>query len=415
MQKSDHNTHIDRDMLNQAFQAFSDTTLKFQEGYQKLEEKVAHLTNELEEKNDVLQKNIVVLNNTQKYINSVLENISDGVMALDLNGTITTFNKAAQTITNFQAGEVIGKSYDVIFCSRGDEKKFLKDVLREIAMLAGKETVIKNKEGEKVPVIAYSSPITDEYSCVKGVVITFNDITRIKELENAIERSKRLAALGEMAAGVAHEIRNPLGGIEMFSSLLERELADDPRKKEIAQKIIQGVRSLNKIVTGLLTFTRTLQKTHFRHIDFVDALEVSLAFAKRDFDERDIRIDKKYENGRSIFVKGDSDQLKQVFLNIFLNAAHSITHANGVVSVNCSLFEKEGYVVAEIADNGCGMDPECLEKIFHPFFTTKAKGTGLGLAISYRIIDAHGGRIQVESKKGEGTRFLIYLPLMQGV
>jgi PAS domain S-box-containing protein len=413
--QGDKNTHIDRDMLNQAFQAFSDTTLKFQEGYQKLEKKVAHLTNELEEKNIVLQKNIVALNNTQKYINSVLENISDGVMALDLNGMITTFNKAAQTITNFQASEIIGKSYDVIFYTQGNEKKFLNDVLREIAMLSGKETMIKNKDGEKVPVIAYSSPITDEYSCVKGVVITFNDITRIKELENAIERSKRLAALGEMAAGVAHEIRNPLGGIEMFSSLLERELANDPRKKDIAQKIIQGVRSLNKIVTGLLTFTQTLQKTHFRHIDFIDALEVSLSFAKCDFDEKAIRIEKKYESEASVFVKGDSDQLKQVFLNIFLNAAHAITHTAGVVSIGCSVFEKEGYVVAEIADNGCGMEPECLEKIFHPFFTTKAKGTGLGLAISYRIIDAHGGRLQVESKKDEGTRFLIYLPLMQGV
>jgi len=414
MQKN-KNTNTDFNMLNEAFQAFSQTTLKFQEGYSKLEEKIAHLTQELEEKNVVLQKNIVVLNHTQKYLNSVLENISDGVMALDLNGVITTFNRAAQTITNFQAEEIIGESHDKIFHCQGQKKKFLSDIIREITLLSGSETVIKNKAGEKVPVVAYSSPITDENSCVRGVVVTFNDLSRIKDLETEIERSKRLASLGEMAAGVAHEIRNPLGGIEMFSSLLERELAGDERRQAIAQNIIQGVRSLNKIVTGLLTFTRTLKKTHFRHVDFVDAIEVSLAFAKSEFQERNIRVEKKYGTTGVIYVKGDSDQLKQVFLNIFLNAVQAVTHTNGVVTVGCNGFPKEGYVVAEISDNGCGMEKECIEKVFHPFFTTKTKGTGLGLAISYRIIDAHGGRITVESKKDKGTRFLIYLPLMQGV
>jgi len=409
------NQNIDVDMLNQAFEAFSQTTNKFQEGYSKLEEKVAHLTQELEDKNIVLQKNIYALNNTQKYLNSVLENISDGVMALDLKGTITTFNKAAQMITNFSAQEAIGKSYDVLFCPKENDGKFLKNIVRDITLLSGKETLIKNKAGQKVPVIAYTSPITDEKSCVKGVVITFNDISHIKQLENEVERSKRLAALGEMAAGVAHEIRNPLGGIEMFSSLLERELADDERKKAIAQNIISGVRSLNKIVTGLLTFTRTLQKTHFRHVDIVDALEVSLSFARKDLDGSNVRIEKEFENLSAVHVKGDSDQLKQVFLNIFINAAQAIDHADGVLRLNCAPCDKDGYVAISISDNGCGMEAGCVEKIFDPFFTTKPKGTGLGLAISYRIIDAHGGRISVESEVGKGTRFLIYLPLIQGV
>ena len=114
MQKEDK-TNAELSMLNEAFEAFSQTTLKFQEGYNKLEEKIAHLTKELEEKNVVLQKNVIALNHTQKYLNSILENISDGVMALDLDGVITTFNRAAQTITNFKADEIIGKKYDNIF------------------------------------------------------------------------------------------------------------------------------------------------------------------------------------------------------------------------------------------------------------------------------------------------------------
>jgi PAS domain S-box-containing protein len=410
-----NNQNIDVEMLNQAFAAFSQTTNKFQEGYSKLEEKIAVLTKELEDKNIVLEKNVHALRNTQKYLNSVLENISDGVMALDLRGTITTFNKAAQVITDFSADEVIGKGYDMLFFAESDDQKFLQNMIRKITLLSGKETFIKNKAGQKVPVIAYTSPITDEKSCVKGIVITFNDISHIKQLENEVERSKRLASLGEMAAGVAHEIRNPLGGIEMFSSLLERELADDQRKKAIAQNIISGVRSLNKIVTGLLTFTSTLKKTHFRHVDLVDCLEVSLAFARKELDEKNITIGKDYKDLSAVYVKGDSDQLKQVFLNIFLNAAQAIQHSAGHLQISCVPSLNEGYVLTTITDNGSGMDQGCIEKIFDPFFTTKPKGTGLGLAITYRIIDAHGGRISVESKVGDGTRFLIYLPLMQGV
>ena len=402
-------------MLNQAFQAFSTTTTKFQEAYAKLQEQIDYLSQELAEKNVELNRNNIELEQTQKYLHNILENISDGVIALNLAGEITTFNKAAQTITNFSAAEIINKRYDEIFLTTTQGRDFVNDIIQRGTLPEGRETTIKNKSGEEIPVIAYTTLITDEHSRVIGIVITFNDLTTIKQLEDQIERSKRLAALGEMAAGVAHEIRNPLGGIEMFASILERECEHDERKKKIISSILNGVRSLDKIITELLSFTRSFGKTDFHDVDVIDCIESAIEFASQECNERMITIHKKYSAVQSVMVFGNGDQLKQVILNLLLNAAQAITHKSGIVEVISTPHYTEGYVIIEVCDNGNGIKEEYVKKIFDPFFTTKSKGTGLGLAISYRIIEAHGGSVIVESKENKGTRFLIHLPLKQRI
>ncbi len=400
-------------MLNQAFQAFSATTTKFQEAYNKLQEQIAYLSKELAEKNAELNRNVIELDQTQKYINNILENISDGVIALDLKGKITTFNKAVQTMTNYTAAEILNKRYDEIFLTQEKGSDLINDVIQGRVLPDGHETTIKSKSGEDIPVIAYTAPITDEHSQIIGIVVTFNDLSKIKQLEEEIERAKRLAALGEMAAGVAHEIRNPLGGIEMFASILEREYIHNERERKIIQSILKGVRSLDKIISELLSFTRSFGKSDFQNVDLIDCIESSIEFASQEFDKKMIKVCKKYSTGQSIIVFGNGDQLKQVMLNFLLNAAQAISHETGIVEISCSPYYREGYVVLVISDNGEGVKKEHLEKIFDPFFTTKSKGTGLGLAISYRIIEEHGGKITVESKEDTGTRFLVRLPLKQ--
>lgn len=397
--------------LSQAFAAFSDTTSKFQEAYAKLEERIGTLSHELAEKNKILSKKIVQLDTMQKYLNNILENVTDAVIAVNFKGVITTFNRAAQTMTGFAARDILGKRYDVVFPLQAKGKEFVSGVINNSHIQSGKETVIKSVTGDQIPVVAYTSPITNEHSRVVGVVITCYNLSHIKQLESEIERSKRLAALGEMAAGVAHEIRNPLGGIEMFASLLERELQGDERKASLSRNIIQGVRSLNKIITELLTFTRTFNRTHFDSIDLIDCIESALCFASQEITRKNIRIEKNFSSSDSCVVYGDSDQLRQVLLNMFLNASQAIDEKEGCIAIDCDYDENQEYALLRIIDNGKGISKKDIEKIFDPFFTTKIKGTGLGLAISYRIIEAHGGTIEVKSVLHKGSEFTISVPV----
>jgi len=297
---------ISFEKLNELFVAFGGASAKLQESYDKLEGRVAYLTKELEEKNLILEQHVLELDQMQKYLHNVLEHISDGVIALKLNGTIAAFNKAAQNITRFSATEVIGKRYEEIFLPKEVGDDFIENIIQGKTLLSGQETTIQNKSGDLIPIIAYTAFITDEQGEVSGIVITFNDLSKIKQLEDEVDRAKRLAALGEMAAGVAHEIRNPLGGIEMFASILERECKDDERKHAIAQNIMHGVRSLDKIISQLLTFTRSFGRTDYGPIDILDCLESSVSFACQELFEKQITVKKDYTISKSVMVVGRS-------------------------------------------------------------------------------------------------------------
>ena len=399
-------------MLNQAFSAFSETTAKFQEAYSKLQEQSEYLAHELEMKNQVLADKMNELSQTHKYMNSILENVSDGVIAVDLEGYITITNQAAHDITGYSSVESRGKHYSEIFREWPIAEKGIGiHAIRVLSFKNGNETVVTKKGGVLAPVIAYTSKITDENAEVIGIVVTFNDLSKIKHLEKEIDRAKRLSALGEMAAGVAHEIRNPLGGIEMFASILERECKEDARKQKIASNIMIGVRSLNKIITEMLTFTRTFDKIHFSEVNLGEVLDSALMFVEHELREKKVRINKTLNLISQMNIKGDRDQLRQVFLNLILNAVQAcqddahLCLGSFVDADSCS-------GIISIRDNGCGMSQDVLEKIFDPFYTTKANGTGLGLAVSYRIIEMHGGRITVDSTPGLGTVFSVVLPLL---
>lgn len=405
---------MDNKMLNDAFRAFNETTMRFQESYAILEKKVAFLSQELAEKNAVLHHKMAEVEQTQNYLNSILESITDGVVALNLDGMITTFNKAAQKISHYSAKELLQKKYSELFFVEGVNESKERSVFEEMSFPTGKEIEIKNKLGGTIPIVAYTSHITDEHGEIRGLVVTFNDLSKIKHLENEIARAKRLSALGEMAAGVAHEIRNPLGGIEMFASLLERECKEDERKTTIARNIVQGVRGVNKIITEMLTFTKTFRQIRAEKINLVDCIESALCFAQPEIQAKGIEVVRVFNHVYSVCVMGDEDQLRQVFLNLFLNAGQAIQHYGGSIQIVGSSYVRDRYVSIEVTDDGVGIAKEAAEKIFDPFFTTKSTGTGLGLAVSYRIIEAHGGKIWVKSSEGEGTTMTIHLPLVQG-
>jgi len=230
---------------------------------------------------------------------------------------------------------------------------------------------------------------------------------QLKKMQEEVNQSRVLSALGEMAATVAHEIRNPLGGIGGYASLLARSIPPEDPKRKYVDKIIGGISSLNKIVGNLLAYTRktNLQK---QSTDLVNWAEAILAHAEIEIEKekKQLSIERNFP-AEPLNAEIDAERLQQVMLNLLMNAIQAI-EADGKISVGISSNEK--YAEITVTDTGNGIEPEHLKNIFTPFFTTKEQGTGLGLAIVKKIVDLHEGEITVESTIGKGTSFRIKIP-----
>lgn len=244
----------------------------------------------------------------------------------------------------------------------------------------------------------------------KELELKNREIERMKSLEEQADRNSRLTAMGELAVKIAHEIRNPLGSIELFTSILQREITDD-NHKNLLEHISSGIKNLNHVISNLLTFTKQPNPI-FKYFDVHKFLDDLLQFSKFLLNNNKIRLEKEYS---PILPSGwgDEELLKQVFLNLILNAVQSMPKG-GVLKVKTGAGEKlkdnTQFLEIKIIDTGDGITEDNLKKIFNPFFTTRERGTGLGLAIVHNIIELHKGIIEVESKVGMGTAFTILLP-----
>jgi len=227
-----------------------------------------------------------------------------------------------------------------------------------------------------------------------------------RELEEEAARRNRLTSMGEMAAKIAHEIRNPLGGIALFASLLKEELHDDPDRLALVGNISTGVQSLNHILSNLLYYSRPLRPV-FLPLSVQGVLKESLAFAGHLLGQKGIRWSCEHR-GEDRELISDGELLKQILMNLILNAVQAMP-GGGDLQVTSEIEEKE--VHFHITDNGPGIPEENLQKIFHPFYTTRPKGTGLGLAIVHQLVESLGGKISVESRLGDGTTFVLAFPL----
>jgi signal transduction histidine kinase len=231
---------------------------------------------------------------------------------------------------------------------------------------------------------------------------------KIKEMEEEINQSRVLSAIGEMAATVAHEIRNPLGGIGGYASLLARTTPpDDPRRKYIDQ-ITSGISSLNKIVSNLLAYTKKvyLQKESTNLVAWAEAI---LAHTEIEIEKekKNIAIERNFPPD-PLFAEADGEKLRQIILNLLMNSIQAI---EGEGKILVSIRSNGNYAEITVADTGKGIEEENMKSIFNPFFTTKEQGTGLGLAIVKKIVDLHKGEISVESTVGKGTSFCIKIPI----
>lgn len=357
----------------------------------------------------------------ENCMSGALENIVSGIMAVDTDGCVVLFNRAAERITGYERCDVVGKTYDELLFIAGNTGAG--GLFKRIAAgVAGEreEIRIDRGEGAMIPAESLVRPVRNGEGELVGALEILTDLSAINELREEVSRSRTLSALGEMSANVAHEIRNPLGSIGGFAALLERDLGDDDPRRNLVKKIIEGVASLDKIVTNLLIYTRPI-KADLRQTDLTQYVNEVLAYLEVEIESRTlpVRIHRDFPAG-ALNTRIDPSLMQQVLLNILQNGLHAMRDKGGCLTVRISRCRNGGghrieslpeeTIKLMIEDEGVGMTEEVQRKIFNPFFTTREDGTGLGLAISKKMIQQQNGIIHVESQQDVGTKITILLP-----
>jgi PAS domain S-box-containing protein len=360
------------------------------------------------------------LREANEFFMNLIESSVDGIIATDMKGNIVIFNKGAEILTGYTAEEIIGKTHITKIYPEGIAKEVMIKLRSPeyggVGKLVPTQFNVVNKAGEEIPIQLSAALIYDGAGEEIASVGIFTDLRprlmmekKLQETHLQLVSSEKMASLGKLAAGIAHEINNPLGGILIYSSLMIEDLPQDDPKRGDLSRIVQETGRCKEIVKSLLEFARQTEPK-MEPTDINRAITEGLFFLENQALFHNVRIIKKLDPVLP-FVKGNAGQLKQVFMNIIVNAAEAI-HGSGTLTINTSPTPDRKSVLVEFTDTGEGIPEENLSRIFDPFFTTKdvGKGTGLGLATSYGIVEEHGGKISVKSKVGEGTTFTIELP-----
>ena len=398
--------------LQSTMRAFEERAEKLDAAYRNMQVEFSKINIELEHKNRELAHALEVQQETRNYLNSILESMNNGVVGVDLSGTITQFNRAAARITGHDPSEVCGRLYSEMFVDATRPELSLVRVLHSGAVLEHDEKVLWHKEGTPVPVSFQTAILRDAEGNKLGAVEIFSDISRIKALEEEMQQTRTMAALGEMSATVAHEIRNPLGAMGVWAGLLERDLAPgDPRKKTLA-KITEGLGRLNRIVSNLLVYARPA-RAQLRRVDLRHILDETVDFVEIEIERQgfSIQVAKCWRAEEPACAMVDPEKMQQIVMNLCLNAIQSMP-GGGVLRVDAGSCSRNQSRLAyfSVHDTGTGIEPGRLERIFDPFHTSRENGTGLGLAIVKKFVEIHSGFIDVKSVPGSGSEFKVFLP-----
>ncbi len=390
--------------LDQVLRLFDETTGALSTQVRRLEEVLTQKQAELVAANAALAEKVRQLDDLRSWLELVLGSVASSVVAIDPEGLVTTANDAAATLLRGRCADPIGADWRALFPGSP-----LLAVLRDGAtrryevQLAGRALACSG------------APVRASDGRILGAVEVAEDITELRRLREAAERADRLKQLGEMAAGVAHEIRNPLTGIAGFASLLERELPTDGDERERrcrrwAAQIGSGVRDLDAIVSGLLDYTRP-RPPQRRACDPAALLRDCAEVLRADLPEG-IALDLALGDGAEQPIQADPGQLRQVLLNLGRNAIQAVAeHGEGRGRVQLAAVRSaSGGVLLTVDDSGPGVDPDLRPRLFAPFVTGRAHGTGLGLAICQVLIQGHGGTIAIATAPLGGARFAVELP-----
>jgi two-component system nitrogen regulation sensor histidine kinase GlnL len=349
----------------------------------------------------------------------ILDNIDRAVIAFDSDGRITLFNPAAEALMECSSRQVVGKNYQDLFRDQETLLYLVKVALEEGRSITDDEGLyLHRSNASPLPVNAYTAPIFAQGGNQNGAVMIIRDLSRIKDLEGTLRRADRLSMLGTLAAGLAHEIKNPLGGIKGAAQLLSMELSKDSPLQDYTQIMIKEAERINFIIEELMDLGSP-REPEISDVDLTRVMNDIVLLQREAARSRNILFKLKLDPSIPP-VQGDEGLLTRLFLNLIKNARESISRGGKVVIETriASNYHMTGpgrrsspMVDIIISDTGCGIDQQEMDRIFTPYFTTKSKGSGLGLAISQKIIEDHNGLLKIESTPNQGTTVTISLPL----
>ena len=402
-----------------------------------------HLVLEVVEARNQARKWLRRVLEDQRFQTFILESIPSGLITIDMQGYITTFNHAAEMILGYSAVDIIGKSLASLLATRAiaqaqqDESQYFaqasslsRDAFSQVLTTGKPQSgtlVVAKQQGEDLVLDLNVQPLRDDQEQQVGALITFADVTSVHRLEEEKRRLDRLAVLGEMSAGLAHEVRNPLASIKTSIQMLIDDLSDaesmteasedQSSRTEIAQEstsvMLKEVERLDMLVRDMLLFARPRQ-LHRVRCDLPALSDHVLHLLQVQYAHTHTQIRRVYGPVPVLWV--DMGQIEQVLLNLYANAMQAMSDC-GVLTITCRVVSEKvpNWVELLVADTGTGISPDNLKNIFEPFFTTKAHGIGLGLPITRRFIEDHGGTLLVESTVGKGTTFTVRLPIIRDI
>jgi two-component system sensor histidine kinase AtoS len=340
----------------------------------------------------------------EEFIESIVQNITGGLLTVDLEKNVTFFNRAAEQMLGRGAVEVVGKPMETVFCSEKGRRSWVSESLRTGKVFHQEETFMLTKSGRRLRIGISTAPLKDRSNRIVGVLASFVDLSQVSKLREQKARRELLMSLGEMSAVVAHKVRNPLASIKLGMQLLRKDLTDSPGlMAQTIELIDQEVDKIERIIEELLNVVHP-RDLNMIETDLKQVIARSLFAVSEELTTKKIKVTEEYSPDFPM-VQADAAQLEQVFYSIFTNAIDAMV-VGGQLSVRGNSSPRRG-VRVEIEDNGEGISPENMPKIFDPFFTTKANGTGVGLCLARQIVEAHNASIAASSQIGKRTVFTI--------
>lgn len=360
-----------------------------------------------------LHSTVAELEAVKSEADAILSSMTNAVIAMDPMGRVTSLNPAAEQMFGVRATRALHTAYDRVFRGHGAFTRLLAAIINTDPDQTSTDLTIFPPDGEAIPANLVWSRLRARTGEPRGIIVTVQDRTELRRLERQVRRAQRLAALGTMAAGVAHEVRNPLAGIRGAAQLAGKRVGHDPKLTQYVDLIMSEVERLDGIVEQLVRFASP-QKPSRKRASLRDVAEHALSLVRRQAEQVSVACAAE-EPTPVPAVSVDTHQLTQVFLNLYLNAIQAMPDGGRLtvrVLLDSGPRPGEQVAVAQVQDTGNGIDRRTLDKLFTPFFTTKAEGTGLGLAIAHRIMEEHGGGLDVVSAPGAGSTFYVSVPIV---